>query len=170
MPMQFWMATGATMGAAMVMGLGLGQYVTSPQGRSPADQSVVESGYDPQPSADSAIAMDEAPVAIHCTGCGPTLAERRWQADMAGLDADGMIAGSDDPVVRDYMADAAEDTPQATQVTSSPQQLVPVHVVRFADNAPAAPHAVPVATVPTQTGARREDAEPAPPIVPTDPR
>ncbi|WP_298398158.1 hypothetical protein [Sphingobium sp.] len=169
MSTHFWMATGVTMGAAMVLGLGLGQYVTSPQGRSPADQSVVES-VDPQPYVQSALTMDEAPVAIHCTGCGPTLAERRWQADMAGLDADGMIAGSDDPVVRDYMADSQEAASPTGEGTPAPVHPAPVNVVRFADNAPAAPHAVPVATVPTQTGAGQEDAEPAPPIVPTDPR
>jgi hypothetical protein len=134
----FWMGTGATLGAAAMMGLGLGSYVTSPQ-RPAADASAyVDGPTDDQIAAQAALHdAQKGPAVIHCTGCGPTLADRRWRVDMAGLDLDGMIDGSRDPVVQDYeAARAPEDLLPAAP--PAPVHPLPPQVARFAagDTAP----------------------------------
>ena len=98
--MQHWILSGVTVAAATVMGLGLGAYVTSPQSSAPRTQKDVAYA-EPSDSSLSDQVADPAgrgPAIIRCTGCGPTLAERRMASDMAGLDADGMIDGTSDPV------------------------------------------------------------------------
>ena len=136
MTAHFWMGTGATLGVAAMMGLGLGGYVTSPQGPARNASEYVETVMADQAATDTSLAMQKVPGAIHCTGCGPTLAERRWKADMAGLDLDAMTHGSSDPVVQDYEAEQPpEDIMPA--VAPAPVRIVPLHATRFvADDAP----------------------------------
>ena len=165
--MRLWMLSATTMTAAAAMGLALGSYVTSPQ-RSPLER--LDDPYDAAQTSEAAPPpADPGPTEIHCTGCGPTLADRHYAAQMAGLDGDGMISGSDDPVVQDYLADSP-DVPPVAEAPPPSSPSPPVNVVRFADSAPAAVRVVPVAVVPTQEGAGRTDAEPLPPIVPTSPQ
>lgn len=104
--MHFWMTSGALMGAAAVVGWGLGHYVVTPQAPVYASDMILASSIGERADADDqvAIASDRGPADIRCTGCGPTLAERRMAADQAGADLDGMIGGSVDPIVRDYLA------------------------------------------------------------------
>lgn len=152
MSLSGWASVGATFAAAMVMGLGLGSYATTPQGRSPADERVAET----EGEAGSAYAAQDlamnGPTEVKCTGCGPTLEERRWRADMAGWDADGMIGESHDPVVRDYLADQpVEETRPAEPVQI---EQLPANIVRFARGEP----------VEQPSPARGED-EQAPPAV-----
>ncbi|OAN52046.1 MULTISPECIES: hypothetical protein [unclassified Sphingobium] len=163
--MRLWMLSTATMTAAAAMGLALGGYAISPQ-RSP-----LESMDDPYVQVDApapvAASADTGPVAIHCTGCGPTLADRRFAADMAGLDSDGMISGSDDPVVQDYLAEEPTPVVEVAQ-PSTAHQLHP-RIIRFADGASAA-RPMPVQVVPTQEGADPADGETMLPVAATDPR
>jgi hypothetical protein len=160
MAMHFWMSAGGTVAAASLMGLGLGGYVTSPQGRSPADAPVAESAYDSQPLADAAMASPDRPVAIHCTGCGPTLAERRWKADMAGLNADGMPSDDSDLMEQDYQsAEAPENL--LPDVPASPVHPLPPQVTRFAAEETPQPAAM--------TQVAIEDVPAPPPVVATMP-
>lgn len=133
MPMPLWMSGGVTVAAAAVMGLSLGSYATSPQGYSPADEPAMAVAAEEEAPAfvDGGGSMQQGPAFIQCTGCGPTLAERRWQADMAGYDPDGMIRGTSDPVVEDYQArDVVEDAVLAAAPSSIHQ--LPPSIVRFA--------------------------------------
>lgn len=133
MPMPLWMSGGVTIAAAAVMGLSLGSYATSPQGYSPVDELAMDTAAeDDAPTFVGRGASPEAgPAFIQCTGCGPTLAERQWRADMAGYDPDGMIRGTSDPVVEDYQArDVAEDA--AIEAAPSPIHQLPPNIVRFA--------------------------------------
>ncbi|CAM5436352.1 hypothetical protein [Sphingobium scionense] len=103
MSLHFWVGSGGALVVAAVMGLGLGAYVTSPQ---KPGQPALEAEFD---SGAMAMAQDlpeaeRGPAIVTCTGCGPTLEQRRMAADMAGLDADGMIGESQDSAVRDYLA------------------------------------------------------------------
>lgn len=136
MTAHFWMGAGATLGAAALMGLGLGGYVTSPQSPTRNAGDYVDTAIGDQTATDVDLAMQKGPGAIHCTGCGPTLAERRWQADMAGLDLDAMRRGSSDPVLRDYeAAELPEDVMPATM--PAPVRIMPPQATRFAaDDAP----------------------------------
>lgn len=148
MPMPLWMSGGVTIAAAAVMGLGLGSYATSPQGQSPASEPsmAVAAEEDAPAFVDSGGRVQEGPAFIQCTGCGPTLAERRWQADMAGYDADGMIRGTSDPVVEDYQArDVMEHDP--IEAAPSPIHQLPPNIVRFA----AGPTPSPAAAQPART-------------------
>ncbi|WP_171899227.1 hypothetical protein [Sphingobium sp. RAC03] len=94
-----------TLAASVAMGLGLGSYVTSPQKTAVSaeewspddDNSYVEAGRTASMFGDSGTS-DRGPAVIRCTGCGPTLTERRFAADMAGIE------GSSDPYVQDYVA------------------------------------------------------------------
>lgn len=129
MPMPLWMSGGVTVAAAAVMGMGLGSYATSPQGYSPADESAMATAADDSaPSfVDGGGSGQNAPAFIHCTGCGPTLAERRWQANMAGYQPDDIIRGTSDPIVDDYQSrDVVEE------VAPSPIHQLPANIVRFA--------------------------------------
>ncbi|WIA56496.1 hypothetical protein N6H05_01325 [Sphingobium sp. WTD-1] len=117
MSLHFWVGSGGVLVVAAVTGLGLGAYVISPQ--KPV-QIAVDTELD---SMDMAVPQtlsegDRGPAFISCTGCGPTLEERRMQADMAGLDADGMIGESHDPAVRDYLAE--EDQPVESAALGDP--------------------------------------------------
>lgn len=148
--MRLWMLSGGTVAAAAAMGLTLGSYATSPQ-RSPLDQQVEEPISTDFAAAPVAMS-DPGPQTISCTGCGPTLAERRYAADMAGYDSYAMIdGGSSDPVVRDYMAQeydapdyamhAQERTDDGTAMNTAPIPTIhqlPPNVVRFADSPSAA--------------------------------
>ena len=158
---QFWMSTGATIGVAAIIGLGLGSYVTSPQGSSRAGSAMVDAAIEDQVATDASFDTQKGPGTIHCTGCGPTLAERRWQSDVAGLDADGMIAGSSDPVVRDYQA---EHLPQffLPDALPSPAHQLPPQIARFAAGETAAPPPV-VATHAVRAGAPAAAPAAAPP-------
>ncbi|SEI58851.1 hypothetical protein SAMN05518849_101184 [Sphingobium sp. AP50] len=160
MAMHFWMSAGGTVVAASLMGLGLGGYVTSPQGRSPADAPVAESTYDSQSLADAAVAAADRPVAIHCTGCGPTLAERRWKADMAGLNLDAMSTDDSDRVEQDYQAAEAPEN-LLPDVPASPVHPLPPQVPRFAAGEALQPAAM--------TQVAIEDAPIPPPVVATIP-
>lgn len=140
--MHHWMLSGMTVAAATVMGLGLGAYVTSPQSSAlsgDADAVYTESG-DSGASDYAFNPTDQGPSEIRCTGCGPSLAERRSAWDMAGLDADGMIDGTSDPVVRDYMAQREEaDTAFPAPPPPSPAHQLPEPIARFAAGEAATP-------------------------------
>lgn len=99
----FWMTTGATVAMAGVMGLGLGSYVTSPRAPARPTSQIADIAPDQQDMAYTSYDAQKGPGAIHCTGCGPTLAERRWQAEMAGLDADATTDA--DPMIAQYQSD-----------------------------------------------------------------
>ncbi|WP_239018757.1 hypothetical protein [Sphingobium terrigena] len=133
--MHHWMLSGMTVAAATVMGLGLGAYVTSPQTSTlPDDAGAVyaDSG-DSGASNYATDPVDHGPGEIRCTGCGPSLADRRRALDMAGLDADGMIDGTSDPVVRDYLAQGEEtDTAFPAPPPPSPVHQLPQTIARFA--------------------------------------
>ncbi|WP_088182432.1 hypothetical protein [Sphingobium sp. Z007] len=135
----FWMGAGATLGAAAMMGLGLGGYVTSPQGPTRNASEYSEAAISDQAAMDTSFAPQKGPGAIHCTGCGPTLAERRWQADMAGLDLDAMHRGSSDRVLRDY--EAAAESPEDVMADASPAPVhpLPPQVARLAAGDPPPP-------------------------------
>lgn len=93
----FWMGIGATVAAATVMGLSLGNYVTSPQTPSHGAQAAIDALIGEDDIEAAILSAQKGPGVIHCTGCGPTLAERRWQADMGGLDADVTTDADPDP-------------------------------------------------------------------------
>jgi hypothetical protein len=127
----FWMGTGVTLGVAAVMGLSLGSYVTSPQAPARAASAIVDTAIDDDGVEEAGFRPQKGPGAIHCTGCGPTLAERRWKADMAGLDAAVSIDAGYDPLPDDYGAEVAVEPPM-------PVHSLPAPVTRFAseDRAP----------------------------------
>jgi hypothetical protein len=76
----------------------------------------------------AASAMAQAgPDVIYCSGCGPTLADRRF-ASTGRLDGDSQIDGLRDPVEQDYPTDE-----EAPQVHPAPQPVrLPANVERFA--------------------------------------
>lgn len=140
--MHHWMLSGMTLAAATVMGLGLGVYVTSPQSSAlPGDGGAVYTETGDSDASDYAFnPADHGPSEIRCTGCGPSLAERRSALDMAGLDVDGMIDGMSDPVVRDYLAQEAEaDTAVPAPPPPSPVHQLPQPIARFAAGEAATP-------------------------------
>lgn len=167
MTAHFWMGAGATLGVAAMMGLGLGSYVTSPHRPARSASDYVEATPADQVATEASFAIQKGPGVIHCTGCGPTLAERRWQADMAGLDANGMIDGTSDPVVRDYEAAAL---PQNLMPDAAPAAVrtLPPQIRRFAAGDAVPP---PVA-VPADQDAMEDDPPPAPVVatMPAEPR
>ena len=157
MPLINWVPAGATLAAAMVIGVSLGSYATS-QPRSPAEEPVEEVLYDPSipTQVEEAVAM-RGPVEVHCTGCGPTLEERRWRAETAGWDTGGMTGeGSSDPVVRDYLASQPDEDAPPPPVEV---EQLPVNVMRFA--------ASDVAGQRRDSDVVAEDAETPPPVVRT---
>lgn len=138
MSTHFWIGSSATLVAAAALGLGLGTYVTSPQKpvRPAMDR---EMDGTEMAAARDLPAAEPGPATVRCTGCGPTLEERRMAADMAGLDADGMVGESHDPVVQDYMT---QDVPIEPVVRDDlPPTTVRVHrlppqIERFAAGEP----------------------------------
>lgn len=84
-------------GAAVMGGSGLGFYATTPP--KAGTETVLPQAAMPAGADDGLTLADlTGPAVIHCTGCGPALADRQMAADMAGWD------GMDDPAVRDYAA------------------------------------------------------------------
>lgn len=136
--MQYWMLSGMTVAVATVIGLGLGAYVTSPQSVAlPGDAGAIYAASGDSSLPDYAISpADRGPGEIRCTGCGPSLADRRRASDMAGLDADGMIEGTSDPVVRAYLTQGEEaDTAFPAPPPPSPVHQLPEAIARFAAGA-----------------------------------
>jgi hypothetical protein len=132
MPLTNWVPAGATLATAMVMGVSLGSYAIS-QPKSAVDQAMEESLYDPSISTQTEEAMAmRGPAEVKCTGCGPTLAERQWRADMAGWDPDGIGRESADPVVRDYLAD--DPVEESAPPAPPPVEQLPANIVRFASS------------------------------------
>lgn len=131
-----WMAAAAgAMALAVPLGLAIGQYAT--HAPVSAQRAVEES----EPLMDAAAAMPitedaglHGPTDVGCTGCAPTLAERQAAADMAGMDLDGMVGGTTDPVVVDYqrqdLSRDEDDDPQ--EQWASPVHRLPGNVDRFA--------------------------------------
>ncbi len=87
--MRLWMLSAGTVVAAGVMGVSLGAYVTStpisPLAESAQAETVDYNDDSTSPPAVADSIAETGPVEIHCKGCGPTLAERRWTKDMAGV-------------------------------------------------------------------------------------
>ncbi|MCI4590974.1 hypothetical protein MOK15_12835 [Sphingobium sp. BYY-5] len=155
--MRLWMLSTITMVAATAMGLALGGYVTSAQ-RSPLERAT--GFYEQADSGDAPHAVEAStmsPVAIRCTGCGPTLAERRSAADMARWTGNSMIAESPDPVEQDYLAEA-----EPLPIREAPPALVhplPASIARFEEGVAMA-----------QEGAAHADEEPLLPVAPASPQ
>ena len=127
MSARFRLFSMASAGAALVGGLGLGLYATTPPrvAMSDYEDSVPASGSEEAPVD---MASLTGPTKINCKGCGPTLVQRQMAAMMGGWD------GYDDPVVRDY---AARDHPPpedllAQSDPSPPPVQLPANVERFA--------------------------------------
>jgi hypothetical protein len=103
MSTRFWLTSATAMGVAAVIGFGLGSFaVRTPATRWDGDPPALATSVEDLTETESDL---RGPVAVHCTGCGPTLAERDRAKDLAGADMDGMIGGTTDPVVRDYLAE-----------------------------------------------------------------
>lgn len=132
--MHHWIVSGMTVAVATVMGLGLGAYVTSPQAPAlPADAGTVYAASDDSSASSYSISpTDRGPSDIRCTGCGPSLADRRVALDRTGLDADGMIEGTSDPIVRDYLAQGEETEAAFPAPPPSPVHQLPEPIARFA--------------------------------------
>ncbi|MEJ7927719.1 hypothetical protein WG908_13265 [Sphingobium sp. AN641] len=131
------------MAASLCLGLGLGHYATTMPMRDVNYDlpEVAEDDLLPPPLAAGAL---NGPARIICKGCGPTLAERRFAADMAALDADAMVHGSRDPAVVDYMRDDVPDPYPAVYPPAaepSPVHRLPASVQRFADGGSGPPAA-----------------------------
>lgn len=164
--MRLWASSTLTLSAAAAMGIALGSYSVSPQ-RSPVDEETLLSPYAETASdVQSAVMAEPAagPAVIRCTGCGPTLADRMYARDTAGLDADGMVSGSDDPLVQDYLARGQVEeriADAALPPPPSPTYLSPV-IERFA-------HAESAAAAPRPAASAGASATP-PPVAVTTPR
>jgi hypothetical protein len=166
--MRIWMLSAATVTTAIAMGVALGGYATSPQ-RPPLENPPEPYDY-AQTDTPVPGPADRGPRTIHCIGCGPTLADRRMAA-MTGYDSDGMISGSRDPVVQDYLAEADPLPPVEAPVPVIRQ--LPPNIVRFARGpspasrpaaapAPAQPAegAIPMRVVMTDEGAGQASGAP----------
>lgn len=150
MSTRFWMGSGALIGGSAMLGLAMGAFVTSQPPRNLPGYASNISDDIGDSSALASTEPDGGPGEIICKGCGPTLAERRMTADNPGWDADGMIGGTKDPVVADYMAQ--EDKAPPVELPRSDVHRLPVNIQRFADGeegaAPVAPPPVIVSTKP----------------------
>jgi hypothetical protein len=122
-------------GGCAMLGLAIGAFATSPQPRAlPRYASDMDEGRGDGSGDSSAlvnISPDRGPGAIICKGCGPTLAERRMAVDNPGWDPDGMVKGTRDPVVIDYMAQ--EDKAPRVAVPQSGLHRLPPNIQRFAN-------------------------------------
>ena len=149
MPGQWWMMSGMTLAASVAMGLGLGSYVTSPQKTAVSaeewspdeDNSYVEAGRTASMFGDSGTS-DRGPAVIRCTGCGPTLTERRFAADMAGIE------GSSDPYVQDYLAQDHPATDDSLMIDTASEKPVSNPRLDRSKVAVADPMVKPVAILP----------------------
>ncbi|BAV64953.1 hypothetical protein [Sphingobium cloacae] len=147
----FWIAGGGAIGAAVLLGMGLGHFAATPPG-SPALAEAQASELPDTLDSPLAAETEKGPEVIRCTGCGPTLAERQMRADQGAWDPDGMIHGSSDPVVQDYMASDDAAVPPV-QTPPSPARRLARAAERFAageEPSPAAsPESLPVRVRPT---------------------
>ncbi|WP_311268891.1 hypothetical protein [Sphingobium sp. WCS2017Hpa-17] len=151
----FWMGTGVTLGVAAVLGFGLGSYVTSPQAPARAASATIDTAIDDDGVEEAGFTTQKGPGAIHCTGCGPTLAERRWKADMAGLDSVGPMDTSYEVPSDDYaMATVVEPPvpvnplpPKITRFVSGDTPSPPATMTRQGQEATPPPQIV----LPTET-------------------
>lgn len=130
-----WISATAVGVAALVGGLGLGAYATSTQGYAAADIPAQVASTDSSDIflSDSADTPLSGPEIIDCKGCGPTLADRQWQADMAAYDAGYMVDDSNDPVVREYERDY--ERYGSVDPQPSPIHRLPDTIERFARGA-----------------------------------
>ena len=155
---RFWLFSLASTGAALVSGLGLGLYATTPPRMSFTD--VESSSYS---ASRFAVAEPESgadltgPEEISCKGCGPTLAERQMASMTAGW------SGYDDPVVQRYEAQdqQAEDWQPLEDAPPSPMRKLPANIERFANGDEAQPQPTQLA----QGNGARSDQTPAAPAV-----
>ncbi|MGC4252757.1 MAG: hypothetical protein QM605_15145 [Sphingobium sp.] len=144
MARRFWIAGGSATGAAILLGMGLGHFVTTPT-TPPRPLTLAQA--EASESADAlgsplSTETEKRPEVIRCTGCGPTLAERQMMMDQGAWDPDGMIQGSSDPVVQDYMA--SDEGPGAPVEAPSPAAFrLPPEAERFAAGEEASPAASP---------------------------
>lgn len=120
MSSRFWLLGSGTIVAAACAGMVLGGYATTQPrgvsgGASDYDMALVERGASgAQDMADGSGSFGSGmrpSEPITCKGCGPTLADRRFAADMAGLDADGYVTGTTDAIVQDYLRDESLPPP-----------------------------------------------------------
>jgi hypothetical protein len=146
MSTRFWVGSGALIGGSAMLGLAMGSFVTSVPPRDLSTYAIVNGDEISDSSALASTGTDRGPGEIVCKGCGPTLAERRMAADNPGWDADGMIGGTSDPVVADYMAQ--EDKVPPVELPPSDMHRLPVNIQRFADGEEGAPPAAPPSSPP----------------------
>lgn len=111
--MRLWILSAGTVVAAVTMGVSLGAYVTqtpvSPLA-GPAQAAAPEVETD-IPVAPFVADAAQEPREIHCKGCGPTLAERRWMRDMAGTQATAPEPVIDLDFKVEPLPDATSDDP-----------------------------------------------------------
>tara|TARA_B100001105_G_scaffold146971_1_gene117761 strand:- start:59 stop:547 length:489 start_codon:yes stop_codon:yes gene_type:complete len=131
-----WMAAAAGAAAlAVPLGLAMGQYATHAPVSAPRavdeNPALVDAAAAALTSEDAGL---KGPGVVRCTGCAPTLAERQAAADMAGMDLDGVIGGSSDPVVVDYQRQdlSWDDGNDPQEQWASPIHRLPDNVDRFA--------------------------------------
>lgn len=155
MSTRFWVGSGALIGGSAMLGLAMGSFVTSLPPRDLPGYANVNSDDIDDSSVLASTEPDRGPGEIVCKGCGPTLAERRMAADNPGWDADGMIEGTSDPVVADYMAQEAKAPP--VELPPSEMHRLPVNIQRFADGEEGTP---PVAPPPSLVQTKPSPAPP----------
>ncbi len=138
MSTHFWMMAGVTVAASAIMGLGLGGYVTSPQRSAFVEASTVdaEAAESAGMTVSPSMSVENGPTVIRCTGCGPTLAERRWHFDMAAME-EGDDLGAHDPIDQNY-----GDTDALLPATSAPPVAKPPAIHLAAEEAGPAPLSV----------------------------
>ncbi|MGE4323301.1 MAG: hypothetical protein AB7E60_09760 [Sphingobium sp.] len=132
---------------AVALGVGLGGYAAGEgpvgwQGASITPALADSAAQAPLPPE----APSPGPAHIHCTGCGPTLEERRMAADMAGLDAgdgtyDPYATVARDEGVQEEATHAAHSEPAADSApipASKPTPRIAVPPPVRATTAPAA--------------------------------
>ena len=128
MSARFWLFSMASAGAALMGGLGLGLYATTPPRTSFSDYQESAAVAQSQDAMFDATHLN-GPQEVRCTGCGPTLAQRQMAAMMGGWD------GYSDPVVRDYAAQADEPEgllSETADAPPSPMHQLPANIDRFA--------------------------------------
>lgn len=114
--MRLWMLSTGTLGAALAMGLALGSFVTSVPAdpvAAPSTLDDLEDATGDDGSASDAVAQQEPTGPIRCTGCRPTLADRRYEADMRAIyephESDDIIPDTPAPVEATLAPPAMEE-------------------------------------------------------------
>lgn len=135
MSARFWLFSLASAGAALISGLGLGLYATTPPRTAFTDVETPSYSASPVTEAPSDVTNFTGPEEITCKGCGPTLADRQMTAMM------GSWSGYDDPVVQRYEAQEPHedaDWQPLDDLQPSPSHQLPANIERFAegDDAP----------------------------------